>query len=140
MEYLARVMDLAWFTVTAVSVTLLLFREIHRRQKGGGLRRASVILLALFVLFPSLSIRDDLMGLAFLSQRDGQRNQPALESQAGTDFQLGIHLLALDHILVTSFHAPPMNMHFAAWVSPATSLFTERSPLCQAGRAPPSSI
>lgn len=130
-------MDLAWFTVAAMSVILLPACEIHRQQKGGRLRRASVVLLALIVLIPSLSIRDDLIGLAFLSPRTNQRVQPALESQAGSDFELGIHLLALDHFLVTSFHAPSMNIHFAACVPSATSLFTEHMSHRQASRAPP---
>jgi hypothetical protein len=137
MEYLAVVMDLAWFTVVAVSAIFLLTCEIHRQQKEGRHRRAIVVLLALLVLFPSLSVRDDLMGLAFLSQRASQRSQPALESQAGSDFQLGIHLLALDHFLVTSLHDRPMNFGFAAQVPSAASPFREHRPLRLVGRAPP---
>ena len=129
MEYLAISMDLAWFTVAAVSVILLRVREFHRHRKGGGLRRALSLLLALLVLFPSLSIRDDLIGLAFLSQRTSQRNQPAIESEAGSDFHLGIHLQALDDFLVTSLHDLPTSIRFAAWVPSATLLLTEYSPL-----------
>lgn len=137
MEFLAKVMDLAWFTVVAVSGILLLVREVNQHQKRGGLRRGLIVLLALIVLIPSLSIRDDLFGLAFLSQRNSQRNQPALESQAGSEFQLGIHLLALDYFLVTSLHAPPMNIHFVARVPSAASPSQDHRPLRQAGRAPP---
>ena len=140
MEYLAIAMDLAWFTVAAVSVIVLLVCEFYRHQKGGGLRRALSLLLAVFVLFPSLSTRDDVSGLAFLSQRTSQRNQPAIESEAGSDFQMGIHLQALGDFLVTFLHDLPTSIRFAAWVPSATSLLTEYSPLRQAGRDPPSSI
>ena len=140
MGYLAVAMDLAWFTVAAVSVIVLLVCEFHRYQKEGRLHRALSLLLALLVLFPSLSIRDDLSGLAFLSQRTSQRNQPAIESEAGSDFQMGIHLQALDDFLVMSLHDLPTSIRFAACVPSATSLLTEYSPLRQAGRDPPSSI
>jgi hypothetical protein len=137
MEFLARILDLAWFTVAAVAVILLWVCEIHQHHKGGRLRRALVVLLALIVLLPSLSTRDDLIGLAFLLPHANQHSQPALESQTGSDFQLEIHLLALDHFLVTSLHTPPLNFHFAARVPKATSLFREHTPLRQACRAPP---
>lgn len=121
-----------------MAVILLWGCEIHQRQKRGRrLHRVLAVLLALIVLIPSLSIRDDLIGLAFLSQGASQRNQPALESQTGSDIQLGIHLLALDHFLVTFLHAAPMNINFAAWVPSPASLFTEHSPHRQACRAPP---
>ena len=140
MESLAKGMDLAWFTVVAVSVILLLVCEIHRRQEGGGLRRVFAVLLTLIVLIPGLSIRDDLMGLALLSQRASQRNQPALESQAGLDIQTGIRLPALDHFPVSSDHALSMNIHFTIRVPKATSPLMEFTPRRQAGRAPPFSI
>ena len=139
MDYLARVMDLAWFTVTAVSVILLLLLEIHRRQKRECIHRALAVLLALFVLIPSLSIRDDMMGLAFLSQRASQRDQPALESQAGSDFQFGIHPLGFDHSLVASIHSASIDFGFLIWVPTANLLITELGTLRQAGRAPPTS-
>ena len=137
MDYLAEVMDLAWFAATAVAVIFCLVCEIRQHRKGGGFRQTLVVLLALIILFPSLSTRDDLIGLAFLSPRANQGIQPALESQAASDFQLGIHLLELDHFLVTSLHAPPVNNPLVAGSLSAISLFTGHSPLHQAGRAPP---
>lgn len=137
MEQLARLMDLAWFTVAALSVILLSVLEFRVRRERGGFRRTLAVLLAVIVLIPSLSIRDDLIGLAFLSQRDTQRSQPAMESQAGSDFQQGINLLALDHCVLTSFHAPPLNIDFTIWVPLSSSPFPDHSPIRRSGRAPP---
>jgi hypothetical protein len=137
MEFFAKSLDLAWFVVAAVAVIRLGMSEVHQPRKRGRIRRVLVVLLALIVLFPSLSARDDLFGLAFLTSRANQHNQPAIEVQAVADIQLGNQLLALDHILVTSFHVLSMNIRFAARVPSAISPLQEHAPVRQFGRAPP---
>jgi len=141
MDSVATALDLAWPTVVVLALIFLVALETHRRQRKGKLVRGLAVLLCATLLFPSLSTLDDLIGLALLSahfnHEDTSGILPPSDSQTGPGFELGIQLLAFDHLSVTPFYHVTPALQFALSVDRATRASIGHTPRDQAGRDPP---
>lgn len=142
MPPLATWLDLAWLAIALSGLIYHYHWENQKWKREGRTFRATAVFVILVILFPYLSVSDDLIGLALLAPRDRSRKQASslvpFDSLAGARVELGIRLQKLANIHATPFHPEPDTLRTLASVPVSSPVFPWRPAPRQASRAPPS--